>query len=150
MKTKNIISLDREACLSLSSQVHCGKIQCKHGCPPSALWEKTEKIIMKPPTATSNRMRGSRTKASASVVATHWLHTELTSRDPLEYRPGTVRTLGTPTTFWTRSEWEKMLTLGKYYLWWSERNAPSSALPAFALSSQFLLKTSFTIKSYNC
>lgn len=42
MKTKNIVSFNREACLSLSSQVHCGKIQCKHGCPPFALWEKTE------------------------------------------------------------------------------------------------------------
>lgn len=42
MKTKNIINLNREACLSLPSQVHCGKIQCKHGCR-HLLCEKRQK-----------------------------------------------------------------------------------------------------------
>lgn len=102
MKTKPVTHLNREARLSLSSPVHCGRYDVNMGaCHPLCEKRQRKQRSHQSPPRIDDR---SRTKAlQASLQCTAWTQ-NLESHDRLEYRHGAVRALGTPTMFWMARE----------------------------------------------
>lgn len=130
MKTKNIWTLNREACLSWSSSVHC-KIQCKHGRLPPALCERTGNKEATPRGLERDRHR---TRLQDVPLTTlHWLDTDRKVCRAREGRHGTVRTLGTPTTFQIIRQWRRACKVQR-----SEASlSPTSAHPVSFFKKPF-------------